>query len=374
MQLNLLLRFKLQLNNSSLKFGIMKKNILFVLIAISTLVSSSNPGHSENRKTIKKYLSSWNETRIDTTFSINILVDYVKKVTGSGSDAVPEDDRIAVFDMDGTLACERPFSMELYFAYDLAFGRIPNCSDSVKQLQGAVLNAFNGYLPGSIVSDSIVALTTRNTRTIVNSCIPKENPEDRVLSKQFYQPMIELIHYLLVNKFQIYIVSGSSQQFIWGIVKNVETLNQLPPSHIIGSLQKYKTITHLKGKGPEFYIDSENFLSNVSSGKAINIYNRIGKKPILAFGNTVNDFDMFSLTSSNTKHPTLCVLINHDSDSMEEAYPAYKTSYKVCENWNQEPYCSQNWSFDIFKEIMNKQGWYIANMSECFKYNSVFIK
>ncbi|MBI9069438.1 MAG: haloacid dehalogenase-like hydrolase [Salinivirgaceae bacterium] len=355
----------------------MRKILFLALMALAIVACNKKikPSHDKHNLP-KEHLSSWKnkDTMSGAVFSINTVIDYVEAATDSTSKPyIATKDRIAVFDMDGTIACERPFSMELFTAYKLAFGLSPSCNDKQNDLQKAVLDAFGSYLPGTLTSDSLVSLITMYTNTIENNCIPKHKPKNRVLKNQFYKPMIELIEYLQANDFQVYIVSGSSQQFIWGIVKNEPTLAKLPPSHIIGSLQKYKSITHLKGKGPEFYLDTANFFSNVSSHKAINIYNRIGKKPVLAFGNTVNDFDMFSLTSSNKEYPTLCVLINHDSDKLEEKYNAFDSSKKVCKNWNQEPYCNENWNHKIFTEIMTEQGWHLANMSECFNHEAVFI-
>lgn len=355
----------------------MKKNILFALILLTIVACNPSSKHSNNEHTLSKdNLASWQnkDTMSGTVFSVNTVIDYVNGVTDINSDSlIPVKDRIAVFDMDGTIACEKPFSMEMYFAYDLAFKTTPSCNDDKDAMQAALKDVFGSYLPGTVTSDSLVKLVTQNTNIIKNSCIPKHHHKKRVLSNLFYKPMIELIDYLMVHNFKVYIVSGSSQQFIRGIVKNDTTLAKLPPAHIIGSLQRYKTIIHSRGRGPEFYLDTLNFFSNVSSHKAINIYNRIGQQPVLAFGNTVDDFDMFSLTSKNNAYPTLCALINHDSDKIEAKYAAFDKDKKVCKNWNQEPYCDRNWDHKIFKEIMTAQGWYLANMSECFKHDSLFV-
>lgn len=355
----------------------MKQYILLMLIAVSLYACNPKQQAVNVNKQGSAGLQSWkNDTKYDTdtTVSINSIIKYVEKVTDKNSKSyIPAEDRIATFDMDGTIACERPFSLELYCSSQLALGAVPTCSANKDSLQKAVNRIFKGYLPGNITSDSLISIFTSYTATIKNSCIPVNKPTSRVLSNLFYKPMIELIKYLEENEFDIYIVSGSSQQFIWGIVKNADPLDKLQPSHIIGSLQNYKTITHPEGKGPEFYLDSTNLLSDVSQGKAINIYNRIGKRPVFAFGNTVDDFDMFSLTSSNTKYATMCILLNHDSKDIEDAYRPFHKKNNVCKNWNQPSYCSSNWSDSIFHTIMRNEGWKIANMSECFLSDSVFI-
>lgn len=355
----------------------MKRITLFMLIAISIIACTPKQQSVGVSKKGISILKSWkNDSKYDTdtTISINSIIRYVEAVTDRNSKSyIPVEDRIATFDMDGTIACERPFSLEEYCSSLLALGSVPKCNTNKDSLQKAIISKFNGYLPGNITSDSLISIFTSYTATIKNICIPVNKPQSMILCNQFYKPMIELIKYLEENEFEIYIVSGSSQQFIRGIVKNVDPLDKLHPSHIIGSLQAYKTLTHPDGKGPEFYLDTINFLSNVSQGKAINIYNRIGKRPVFAFGNTVDDFDMFSITSSNTKYATMCVLLNHDSKDMEDAYQPFKDKNKVCKNWNQPSYCSNNWTDDIFHRIMRAEGWKIANMSECFVPDSVFI-
>jgi hypothetical protein len=358
----------------------MKKIIILVLIVISALACTQKQP-SINKQECKpngvNCLTSWNNDPrfdTDTTISVRSIVDYVTAVTSEGSKSfIPIEDRIAVFDLDGTLACERPFSMEQICSAQLAAINPPACNTNADSLQKAIIKKFNGYLPGNITSDSLTSIFTSYSAKIKNTCIPANKPTQRVLSNQFYKPMVELVHYLIKNKFEVYVVSGSSQSFLRGLLKNNGLFASLPPSHIIGSLQKYKTIIHPDGAGPEFYLDTLNFLSDVSSGKAINIYNRIGKTPVFAFGNTTGDLDMFSLTSSNKKYKTLCVLLNHDSKDMEDAYLPYTPTGKVCKNWNQPEYCDSLWSSRIFHQIMQYQKWKIANMSQCFLKDSVFV-
>jgi 2-hydroxy-3-keto-5-methylthiopentenyl-1-phosphate phosphatase len=355
------------------------KNSLFIVLLAVTITACSPKQPSNNKENIKlasNNLTSWsNDTRYDTdtTISKQTIIKFIEAVTSKESSKyIPVEDRIAVFDLDGTLACERPLSMELTCSAQLALGKTPSCNTNADSLQNAVNKKFHGYLPGNITSDSLISVFSSYSATVKNNCIPINKPTNMVLCNQFYKPMIELIEYLRNNQFDVYIVSGSSQQFIRGLVKNVKELASLPPSHIIGSLQNYKKITHPDGWGPEFYLDSTNFLSNVSQGKAINIYNLIGKNPVFAFGNTVSDFDMFSITSSNPNYSTLCILLNHDSKDMEDAYQPFEASKKVCKNWNQENYCDSIWNNRIFRKIMSDQKWKIANMSECFLIDSVF--
>lgn len=344
-------------------------NTLFILAVF--LATSCQIQQADKTVKIVETLDSWQSNCDEASFCIDTFIDFVQKATTPGADYVESRDRIAVFDMDGTIACERPISMQLYVTSLWGLDSTINCDVNEHQLQDEVITKIGGYVPTSITTDSILSMSTSYSKIINNNCIPENNPQTRTLCQLFYQPMLEVIQYLIDHEFKVYIVSGSSQAFIRGIVKNIPVLQNLPPSQIIGSLQEYETITHVDGAGPVFYNSESTFLANVSSGKAINIYNRIGQIPLIAFGNTVDDFDMFSITSTNP-HKSLCVLINHDSGDWEAEYTAYKTTKKVTDNWN-NPAITSNWNQSIFDSIMTAHNWHLANMSECFVKDSLFV-
>lgn len=223
-------------------------------------------------------------------------------------------------------------------------------------------------------SEKFVEISAFLSDTLRNECIPVDpsHRTSRLLSKQFYKPMLELIHYLKRNEFEVYIVSGSEQQFIWGVVQNVKELD-FDRQHIIGSLTNYESIVYTREGGTKFYLDSTFLLKNSSKGKSTNIYNRINKTPIFAFGNTVNDFDMFAFTSSNKHHKTMCVLLNHDNDSFEAEYNPFNPKDTVKQNWNNTYYNDSIWNTGIFDNIMLLNQWNRMDMSKVFNEDSVFI-
>jgi hypothetical protein len=352
----------------------MRKIILILLGAI--LLSSCN--NHKQTELEKLELSSWNDT-LETNpddFSIYSIIDFVNSATCKGSENyVKVEDRIAVFDMDGTIACERPLSIETLCAYYLVYKSLPDCethiidSTAIKHIKKSIYDMH-------FDSETFVAVSAFLSDTLRNKCIPVNRAKDtsRLLSKQFYKPMLELIHYLKRNEFEVYIVSGSEQQFIWGVVQNVKELN-FDRQHIIGSLTNYESIVYTREGRTKFYLDSTFLLKNSSKGKSTNIYNRINKTPIFAFGNTINDFDMFAFTSSNKHHKTMCVLLNHDSDSFEAEYDPFPndTSIRVHHNWNDKYYNDSAWSTGIFDNIMLLNQWNKMDMGKVFNKNSVFI-
>ncbi|OFX82644.1 MAG: hypothetical protein A2W99_06730 [Bacteroidetes bacterium GWF2_33_16] len=379
----------------------MKKQVVIVLLSITLLSGCNNPVHKElapsscndDTLSLKELgLSSWKDTKLDGQDSVTIhsIIEYVKSVTCENSkNTIPVKDRIAVFDMDGTIACEKPVSMEIFCMYTLAF------NDTITSVKNDTVYTKNGksfpvdslakkimtkLKNKNISSDLLVAKYSSLLNQIININIPKYKPDSILLKNQFYKPMVELIHYLKKNDFQVYIVSGSLQQFIWSAVENVDTL-KIDRSHIIGSLVNYDTVHYYtRGDGNKFFFDINNSMTNTSRNKAVNIYNKIGKIPVFAFGNTVNDFDMFAFTSSNNKknkgdipYKTMCVLLNHDDSTLEANYhPFHKDFVKL--HWNDSNFSdTTKWRKHIFDTIMQNHSWKIANISECFVDKFVFV-
>lgn len=188
-------------------------------------------------------LPSWNQTEIKQK-----LTDYV----GVAAKQIPEEDRIAVFDMDGTIACETPLWFEMAVAvqgmadqvkedpslaklteYQYALKLLENPTDTtvlnhwvvrgVNYLDSVIMKAFNGIEHESYIQYARNYLTTTEA--------PKYG---MAYGDMFYQPMLELIEYLKTNKFQIYIVSGSMQGVVWSICPQTIGFDR---QHLIGTSQ-----------------------------------------------------------------------------------------------------------------------------------------
>ncbi|QZE15695.1 haloacid dehalogenase-like hydrolase [Halosquirtibacter laminarini] len=273
-------------------------------------------------------LESWNNTP---------LKKEILKFIQTASTSIPEEDRIAVFDLDGTLACEAPlwFEMEVAVAglidrlnnnpelegkpiYEYARKLATNPADTsvhnnwvrknANYLDSMILNAFDGKDCEWYVTYANKYLSTH-----------KNKQYDILYKDMFYQPMLELINLLKENKFTIYIVSGSMQSLLWSICPEVL---EIPRTHLIGTRQQLKPV-YKNGRRPSFLFKNSKYTPhNNHSGKSINIYSRIGKIPVLAVGNTVGDFGMFHL-ASGSKYLNMSILINHDDSRREYSYPPY---------------------------------------------------
>lgn len=271
-------------------------------------------------------LPSWNETAIKQQ-----LTEYI----GTTALQIPEEDRIAVFDMDGTIACETPLWFEMAVAvegmvkqlekdpslgelteYQYAKKLSENPSDTtvlnhwvvdgVNYLDSISLKAFAGVDHEEYIRFANKYLTTAKA------------PKYGVYANLFYQPMLELLQYLQKNKFRIYIVSGSLQGVIWSICPQTIGFDR---AHLIGSTHVLSPAYPEKGEC-SFIIQKAIFQpKNDGNGKSQNIYARIGKIPVIAVGNTTGDFGMFHLASTSP-YPHLAMLINHD-DPREYIYEPY---------------------------------------------------
>jgi len=304
------------------------KQLMFVIIVLMIFLGQSNILFAKENPA-GDALTSW----VGGPHSIKQkIIDFVEKVTDPQSDAfVPESDRLATFDMDGTIICEKPRSIGMVLA--IAFLQtIAKESPTLSQVQPykAALDNDGKYLGPNFLQ----VLTTAHMgypqsayREAVKEFINTENhPRFQVpYSDLIYQPMKELLAYLKSKNFDVYIVSGSWQGLVRVVGK--ETLG-FEYSHLIGSkigldfqMNNGQSVFLRKGESLE--------PDNVEDGKPENIQAHIGVKPIFAFGNSSGDQQMYEYASTN-HHKHLVLSLDHDDAKREYKYPS---SVKFAEGW-----------------------------------------
>ena len=289
-------------------------------------------------------LPSWNETPVRQS---------ILKFISEDAKSIPVEDRIAVFDMDGTIACEMPLWYEMYAAVyglnlqsakDPGLLGLPEYQYAGKLAKNpadtSVSNHFDAYMDSMVwkayagIDHEVYVDSTRSylSRT-------KDPKYGLFLADMFYQPMLELISYLKENGFTIYIVSGSMQGCVWSVCPQVLGIDR---AHLLGTRQMMVPVYDAKNHRTQFVIGKGVFSpTNDGNGKSLNLYSRIGKVPVFAFGNTMGDFGMFHLTSTS-KYPHAVYMLNHNDSIREYAYPPYygtavphwKDSLEV-NHWNQ---------------------------------------
>lgn len=286
----------------------MKKQLLLIFFVITHALAAEDP------------LPSWNEGEAKSA-----IIDFVNEVKKIGGDNyIPPKDRIATFDEDGTMWVEKPVYTEFFYAMA-----------AIKAMADAHPDWKTEEPFKSILADNIETMKNFNEQEIVmliaatHSGMTVDEFHHKVadwlktarhprfkrpFTDLVYQPMMEVMNYLRANQFQIYIVSGGGQEFMRSFA---EQLYELPPSHIIGTAGQIK-YEYRHGKPVLFKVPKLLFINNFA-GKPEGINLIIGKKPVIAFGNSTGDQQMLEWTQSR-KGKTLELLVHHDDADREYAY------------------------------------------------------
>jgi hypothetical protein len=283
-------------------------NFLPVLLLFPNAVFAADP------------LPSWNDGTAKTS-----IIAFVEKVTKPGSpDFVPVPERIATFDNDGTLWCEKPLPVQLYFMLDRVKALAPQHPEWKTEepfasiLKGDLQTAAAGGERGlaEVVMATHAGNTTGEFEQIVKDWIAtaRHPKTGRLYTEMVYQPMLEVLAYLRANGFKTFIVSGGGIEFMrpW-----TEKTYGVPPEQVVGS--SVKTKYELRDGQPVLVrLPEANFIDD-KSGKPIGINQHIGRRPIAAFGNSDGDLEMLQYTGAG-RGTHFCLYVHHDDDAREYAY------------------------------------------------------
>ncbi|MFB1489860.1 MULTISPECIES: HAD family hydrolase [unclassified Thiocapsa] len=287
-----------------------KTAILAILMFcwVATVSSESDP------------LPSWKDGPAKE--SITAFVTDV--ISADGPNFVPPAQRIAVFDNDGTLWVEQPIYTQLAFVLDrieeLAPGH-PEWKD--EQLFRAALEG-NMKVLGDAGMEGLMQLlmathsgmSSDRFEMIVSDWLgAAQHPRfERPYTELVYEPMIELLAYLRANGFKTFIVSGGGADFVrpWA-----ESVYGIPPEQVIGSQIALRF--ELQDGKPVIVRESEIAFIDDKAGKPVGIQRHIGRRPILAFGNSDGDLQMLQWTTAGPG-PRLGLILHHDDAEREYAY------------------------------------------------------
>lgn len=266
-------------------------------------------------------LPSWNSGK-----SKSAILDFVKTVTDEKSpDFVNPGDRIAVFDNDGTLLCEKPIYSQLTFALDRAKALVkdhPELAD--QEPYKAALTHDIDYLAGAGANGTMQlmfaahgGMTVEQFRSTVSNWLETEkHPRfHHKYDELIYQPMLEVLAYLRANQFKTYIVSGGGVDFMRPYTEKVYGI---PPEQVIGTTAKLAF--SLEDGKPVLKKVPEIQFNDDKDGKPVSIHNIIGKRPIAAFGNSDGDLAMLQYTGLGDSGKRLCLFVHHTDDAREYAY------------------------------------------------------
>ncbi len=265
-------------------------------------------------------LPSWNDGPAKKS-----IIAFVERATKEGSkDFVPVAERIAVFDNDGTLWCEKPVPVQLFFALDRVKALAPQHPEwkdkepFASLLKGDLKTAASGgeHAIMEFFMATHTGMTTVEFETIVKDWIAtaKHPTTGKRFIDMTYQPMLEVLGYLRANGFKNYIVSGGGIEFMrpWA-----EAAYGIPPEQVIGS--SVKTTFEMREGEPVIVRLPELNFNDDKGGKPVGINQHIGRRPIAAFGNSDGDLQMLQYTGAG-KGPRFCLYVHHDDAEREYAY------------------------------------------------------
>ena len=296
-------------------------------------------------------LPSWNDGAPKRA-----IIDFVTRVTMQGGpDFVPPAERIAAIDNDGTLWCEQPAYFQAFFA----FGRVKelaakNPALKEKTLYRAILEndratmaSFTEHDLAALVAATHSGMTTVEFDHLARAWLDSaRHPRyQKPLKECVYQPQIELLAHLKANGFKTFIVSGGGIEFIRGFA---EESYGIPPERVVGS--SMKTRFELRdGRAVLIKLPELNSLDD-GAGKPININLHIGRRPILAFGNSDGDLEMLQYTADGAG-AHLMLLLHHDDGEREYAYDRKSKVGRLDKAWDEAI----------------RRGWHVVSMKSDFK-------
>ena len=297
---------------------------IFVLITALTVLFSCASKSNEN------YFSYWN----DDSKVVTELKSFVENATNkNGNDFVPVDDRIAVFDMDGTIFCETD---PTYNEYLMLFDIILNTYDKNNEEDVKLVNEINEVLRTGYVSDELELklseieyryyqnMTIEEYTSYTKKYLEKDTNGYKNLKVKdaLYKQMIQVIKYLQANDFIVYVVSGTERNFVRAVVCDGAGIK---PNNVIGmdftlksSKQgSEKNSVHQFKRDEDVVISGPSIDVNIKTHKVLSIAEEIGQIPVLAFGNSTGDFSMMEYVLKNNKYKSKGFMVLCDDNVRE---------------------------------------------------------
>ncbi|TDY24722.1 phosphoserine phosphatase [Paraburkholderia sp. BL6665CI2N2] len=300
-----------------------------VVLLCACAVTPRQDGVSQAGASTAAALASWNDTKTKRS-----IVDFVTLVTTPESkDFIPRADRIAVFDNDGTLWPEQPASVQLVFALQrvkTVAGRHPEWKRQEpfrSILKGNLRNVAASGDSGSmrVLAAAHAGMTGDQFAALVHEWFDSASDPhfNRPYADLAYQPMLELLAYLRANGFKTYLVTGGDAEFARDVAQR---MYGIPPEQVIGSTVKYRygqsngAVSLTRLAQVDTLVDG--------SAKPLAIERVIGRRPVIAFGNSEGDGPMLEWTLAGDG-PRLAALVHHTDAEREYAYDRTAKSGKL---------------------------------------------
>ena len=287
------------------------------------------------------------------------LTKFMAAITDeSSNDYIPVEDRIAVFDLDGTLFCETDPN---YFDYTLLKYRVledPTYKDKASDFEKEVANkikeqnetgkSFSGLEVdhGKAVASAFAGMTVAEFNAYIQEFKQQPMPsyDGMLRGEGWYEPMLQVVDFLKANDFTVYIVSGTDRLIVRGIAYNSPL--GLPNRQIIGS-DELLVASHQGNEDglkytftdeDELILGGEFLIKNLKTNKVTVIAQEIGQQPVLSFGNSTGDASMAEYVTSNNPYRSLAFMLCCDDTVRENGDESKaRKMFELCEEFDWVP-------------------------------------
>jgi hypothetical protein len=340
--------------------GVNRRSLISTLAMFPTLSGILLPISAQAQTTTTgDPLPSWNEGPTKQA-----IIEFVRATTTQGSpNFVPQAERIAEFDEDGTLWVEHPLYTQLVFCLDRV-GALANEKPELKDREPfkTVLSGDREAIAKLSMRDIFeIVLATQSGMTVeqFSADVKKwlataKHPRwNRPYTELVYQPMLEVLSYLRANGYRTFIATGGSSGFVR---EYSEPVYGIPPEHVAGTEQAFK-YGYDKDQRPILTREPKLVLDNEAAGKIENFWLMYAQRPQAAFGNSSSDDQqMLEYVKAGTG-ARLSGLVVHDDATREYAYgPAQGLPDTKVGTLSQPMY-----------DMAKKQGWTIISMKNDWK-------
>lgn len=260
---------------------------------------------------------------------------------------VPVEQRVACLDNDGTLWCERPQYVQLEFFLDALKAEVHADPGAAKTPEFAALLSGDEAAVGEVGLDRIAhALTGLFAGLSPEEFTARVHDFMTRASARVYVPMLELIAELRRREFTVCVVTGGGTEFVRAISSE---LYGVPPQNVVGSLIAYDFVPSSAEGGPGLRRTGRLVAgANEGAPKVSNIQAQLGRRPILAAGNSGGDREMLEWAAAGAG-PTLALLVDHDDADREFAYAGTAVSFA-----DPEP----------IRDVAVREGWTVVSMAD----------
>ena len=303
-------------------------------------------------------LPSWNDGPAKAA-----IIDLVKSTTDpANSNFVAPEARVATFDQDGTTWVEHPVYTQLIYCLE----RVPAVVEAKPELKD--VEPFKTVLSGDreaiaqcrsedleqIAAATLTGMTVGEFQAEATKWIAtaKHPRWDRLYTELTYAPMLDVMRYLRANGYKTYIVTGGGQDFVRAYAERVYGI---PPEQVIGSAAGV-TYGYDKDGRPILTKEPKLLLNDNNAGKPESIHLEIGRRPVIAFGNSTGDRQMLEYAAAG-EGARAALLVLHDDATREYAYgPAQGLPDTKVGTFTQE----------LYDEATTK-GWFVISMKRDWK-------